>query len=208
MRTRLPLLQESGCESVNINKKLKMLREKGGMTQQDAAELFGTSLSTYQKYERDKNPNQPSTEMLMQIAKYYNVSLDWLLDMPGAERGDIMLKDTLKLLREQKNLTKKQVADAIEVTERAYITYEYGQRDVSTGTLQKLADFYGVTTDYLLGRQEATDSKKPLDEFAQRECLKNPEKIFLQKYLELTDDQRDNVLDFFRRVAECLHEET
>ena len=68
-----------------------------------------------------------------------------------------MLKDTLKLLREQKNLTKKQVADAIEVTERAYITYEYGQRDVSTGTLQKLADFYGVTTDYLLGREPAPD---------------------------------------------------
>ena len=67
-----------------------------------------------------------------------------------------MLKDTMKLLRESKKLTKKQVADAIGITERAYITYEYGQRDVSTDTLQKLANFYGVTTDYLLGR----DSQK------------------------------------------------
>ena len=45
---------------MSINKKLKMLREKGGMTQQDAAELFGTSLSTYQKYERDKNETERS----------------------------------------------------------------------------------------------------------------------------------------------------
>ena len=69
-----------------------------------------------------------------------------------------MLKDTMKELSESRKLTKKQVADAICVTERAYITYEYGQRDVSTDTLQKLADFYGVSVDYLLGR---TDVKKP-----------------------------------------------
>lgn len=112
-----------------------------------------------------------------------------------------MLKDTLKLLREQKNLTKKQVADAIEVTERAYITYEYGQRDVSTGTLQKLADFYGVTTDYLLGRPTAQPPAEPLDEFAQKEHLKSLEKVFMQKYLELTEEQRDKVLDFLRGVV-------
>jgi len=63
-----------------------------------------------------------------------------------------MLKDNLKALRESKSLTKKQVAQGVGINERAYIAYEYGERDVSTATLSKLADFYGVTTDYLLGR--------------------------------------------------------
>lgn len=68
-----------------------------------------------------------------------------------------MLKDALKKEREKKGLTKKQVAAGIGVTERAYITYEYGDRDVSTDVLVKLADFYGVTTDYLLGREQIED---------------------------------------------------
>lgn len=68
-----------------------------------------------------------------------------------------MLKEALKKEREKKGLTKKQVAAGIGVTERAYITYEYGDRDVSTDVLVKLADFYGVTTDYLLGREQIED---------------------------------------------------
>ncbi len=107
-----------------------------------------------------------------------------------------MLKDTLKLLREQKNLTKKQVADAIEVTERAYITYEYGQRDVSTGTLQKLADFYGVTTDYLLGRPEATPPVDALAQLSKDKAMSTLEEELLRKYMELPHEARQAVVQF------------
>ncbi len=96
-----------------------------------------------------------------------------------------MLKDTMKLLRESKKLTKKQVADAIGITERAYITYEYGQRDVSTDTLQKLANFYGVTTDYLLGR----DSQK-----SNELTPTQREEIATQKWLSLDKEKRDALL--------------
>lgn len=109
-----------------------------------------------------------------------------------------MLKDTLKLLREQKNLTKKQVADAIEVTERAYITYEYGQRDVSTGTLQKLADFYGVTTDYLLGRP---DAKEPADPIASLPTVDEMEKDLFREWLGLDEASRKAFLDVLRKIV-------
>ena len=112
-----------------------------------------------------------------------------------------MLKDNLKLLREKKNLTKKQVADAIGVTERAYITYEYGQRDVSTETLQRIADFYGVTTDYLLGR-ETMSEKDDLSSFVKHTNVKDLEEILIRRYLELSDDQREAVLDFMRRAIQ------
>ena len=72
-----------------------------------------------------------------------------------------MLKpQQLKLLRQKKGLTKKAAAKAIGITERAYIAYEYGERDVSTETLVKIAKYFGVTTDYLLGVE--TESN-PLD---------------------------------------------
>lgn len=111
-----------------------------------------------------------------------------------------MLKDQLKKLRESAKLTKKQVADAINVSERAYITYEYGQRDISTGTLQKLADFYDVSTDYLLGRPGAEPPKDPIDAFAKEARLKELEKILIEQYLELPDHQREAVLEFMRNA--------
>lgn len=114
-----------------------------------------------------------------------------------------MLKDQLKLLRENKKLTKKQVADAINVTERAYITYEYGQRDISTETLQKLADFYGVTTDYLLGRPDAKPPADPVEEFVDRVQMQEQEQIILKKWLALDEKQRRAVYDF---MVDIVHE--
>lgn len=108
-----------------------------------------------------------------------------------------MLKDTMKFLRESKKLTKKQVADAIGVTERAYITYEYGQRDVSTDTLQKLADFYGVTTDYLLGREPATDP------FADLNLNKESEEDVINKYMSLPPNIRACLMDVLLQLADA-----
>ena len=108
-----------------------------------------------------------------------------------------MLKDTMKLLRESKKLTKKQVADAIGITERAYITYEYGQRDVSTDTLQKLADFYGVTTDYLLGREPAPDP------FADLNLNKESEEDVINKYMSLPPNIRACLMDVLLQLADA-----
>ena len=88
-----------------------------------------------------------------------------------------MLKDNLKTLRESKKLTKKAVAENVGITERAYIAYEYGERDVSTATLSKLADFYHVTTDYLLGRE--TSEPEPIDDLAHQLNMTSLEKRYL-----------------------------
>lgn len=107
-----------------------------------------------------------------------------------------MLKDNLKLLREKKNFTKKQVADAIGVTERAYITYEYGQRDVSTETLQRLADFYGVSTDYILGRPGAAPPVDALAQLSKDKAMSALEEELLRKYMELPHEARRAVVQF------------
>lgn len=110
-----------------------------------------------------------------------------------------MLKDMLKLLREKRGLTKKQLADAIGIKERAYLTYEYGQRDVSTELLQKLADFYGVTTDCLLGREPAPE-RDDLSTVVKNSGVEELEDILIRRYLELPNAQRQAVLDFLRRA--------
>lgn len=62
------------------------------------------------------------------------------------------LKDTLKQIREKNGLTKRELCEKTGISERAYLTYEFGEREPKISVIQKLADFYGVTTDYLLGR--------------------------------------------------------
>lgn len=55
-------------------------------------------------------------------------------------------------LREDADLTQKQVGEAINVPQRTYAYYESGQRMVPPQVLCALADFYNVSVDYNLGR--------------------------------------------------------
>lgn len=60
----------------------------------------------------------------------------------------------LKRLRKEKGLTQQNMADMMGITMRNYQRYEYGDINVPATTLNFFADFFGVTTDYLLGRGE------------------------------------------------------
>lgn len=116
-----------------------------------------------------------------------------------------MIGDTLKQLRTKQGLTSEELCSKIGIKGGSYRNYERNDRKPDYDTLVKLADFYGVSTDYLLGRPDAKPPEEPLDEFARKEHLKSLEKVFMKKYLALTEEQRDKVLDFLRGV---LAEET
>ena len=64
----------------------------------------------------------------------------------------------LKELRKEKGLTQVEMAKFIDRTESNYQKLEYGTVNVPALTLEKLADFFEVSTDYLLGRD---DRRKP-----------------------------------------------
>ena len=60
----------------------------------------------------------------------------------------------LKALREEKGLKQREMADIMGLKLRQYQRYEYGEIGVPLEALNFFADFFGVTTDYLLGREE------------------------------------------------------
>ncbi len=57
----------------------------------------------------------------------------------------------LRDLREDHDLKQRELADLLHCSQQVYSNYELGQRDIPTQTLISLADFYGVSVDYLLG---------------------------------------------------------
>ena len=64
----------------------------------------------------------------------------------------------IKDIRIRKGLTQAEVAAAIGVSSVVYSRYETGSRQPSVDTLVQMADLFGVTVDYLLGRQDIEDS--------------------------------------------------
>lgn len=59
--------------------------------------------------------------------------------------------ERLKSLRKEKDLTLEELAQKLGVTKQVLSRYERGERQADYGTLVKIADFFEVSVDYLLG---------------------------------------------------------
>lgn len=57
-------------------------------------------------------------------------------------------------LREDNDLTQKQVSSYLMCDQSLYSKYERGERDVPLSIIISLADYYGVSVDYLIGRTD------------------------------------------------------
>ena len=62
-----------------------------------------------------------------------------------------MIYKRIRDLREDKDLTQKELAKALNCSQQVYSNYELGQRDIPTDILIKLSAFYNVSIDYILG---------------------------------------------------------
>jgi transcriptional regulator with XRE-family HTH domain len=69
-----------------------------------------------------------------------------------------MYKQRLRDVREDKDLKQKHIAEYLQVHQTTYSDYELGNVNIPVTVLHKLADYYGVSVDYLLGR---TNIKQP-----------------------------------------------
>ena len=73
-------------------------------------------------------------------------------------RYEIMKYENIRSIRIDKGYTQTQIAERLGISQNTYSQYEIGILNYPVDTVVKLADFYGVSTDYLLGR---TSRKEP-----------------------------------------------
>ena len=69
-----------------------------------------------------------------------------------------MVYERIKNLREDHDLTQQKIADMLFINRRTYSNYEIGERNIPIEVLSRIADIFGTSVDYLIGR---TDIKKP-----------------------------------------------
>lgn len=65
----------------------------------------------------------------------------------------------LRDLREDNDLTQKDVAQYLHIKQNTYSQYETGHRQLSIDMLIKLSEYYNVSTDYILGLSDFPEKK-------------------------------------------------
>ena len=75
-----------------------------------------------------------------------------MVDTGDDMRYEIMKYENIRNLRIDGGYTQRQIAQILGVNQNTYSQYEIGVLNYSVEALEKLADFYGVSVDYLLGR--------------------------------------------------------
>ena len=94
----------------------------------------------------------------------------------------------LRFLRTEKGESLEKIARYLNVTIQTISNYENEKRDMTPDTILKLADYFGVSTDYLLGK---TDIRNIEDEF----------KFAYHKETEgLSEDEIKEALDFYKKI--------
>lgn len=93
-----------------------------------------------------------------------------------------MLPQRLKELRTEAGLTQKEIAEKIHVGQNSYSNWENGNRKPTAEITSKLADFFKVPIDYLLGK---SDIRNPYEK-SELEILIN----------QLNDEQREKAIRF------------
>ena len=64
------------------------------------------------------------------------------------------LSENIVRLRKEKNVTQEEAAKGSGIVLRSYIRYEKGEREPVASVLVRIANYYDLTTDYLLGRTD------------------------------------------------------
>lgn len=65
-----------------------------------------------------------------------------------------MIYPRIRQLREDHDLTQREMGQILSCSQRVYSNYERGELDIPTEILIRLADFYKISTDYILGRTD------------------------------------------------------
>lgn len=104
------------------------------------------------------------------------------------------MKNNIKTAREKKGFTQQECADLFDVKIRAWQTYEQGVSEPKYELLCKIADTFGVTTDYLLGRE-------PLENPIAGLNITVDNKKFIDIYQELPEYQQQLLVDAMKKLG-------
>lgn len=112
-----------------------------------------------------------------------------------------MFGERLAQLRKSRKLSQYELADRLGFSRGQVANYEQGKREPDYATLQKFADFFEVSTDYLLGRNDETVNGLSEDEKEMLEFFRNPEVgLFFKEMKESPEEQLEELREIWEVI--------
>lgn len=112
-----------------------------------------------------------------------------------------MIKKRLKLLRGERDINQRELARVLKLSASTIGMYETGQRTPDADTLQRIADYFNTTVDYLLGRTENRKVSDPALDNELNQIMRDlgPD-VTLQFYdlKGMSDDEKENLIIFLQ----------
>lgn len=136
---------------------LENLRNELNLTKKELANILGVSNSIYARWE--KNTDSIPTRRLIQIANYFNVNIDYILNLTNNKitiksntiNYDLIAKRTREL-RIDLNMTLREIATFLNTTSSTWSAYETGKTVILSSFLTQICKKYKYSADWVLGR--------------------------------------------------------
>lgn len=126
--------------------KIRDLRRSRGLSQAELAKIVGVAQNTLSYWENGKYDIDNKSLSIM--ADYFGVSVDYIL---GREIS-ISNMNRIAALRAEKGIRQIELAQTLGVSQGTLSTWENGKYEPDIATLNKIANYFDVSVDYLLGR--------------------------------------------------------
>ena len=203
---------------------LKHLRIQNNVHQKECAAHLGISIRAYQRYE--EGSREPGLAAIVSIADFFGVSIDYLTGRSNEPRpvnlrekkltlfvsdgGVILFSERLKALRNKAGIAQADMNNLIGIPQSSYANYENGHRAVPDDVKIRIADFFGVSIDYLLGRsddprsEEFSKTRRTFLKAQETELLETLPESLRPAYNEAKEKNPESlqqIIDTFARMA-------
>ncbi|RJS59177.1 hypothetical protein CJ483_03100 [Bacillus sp. PK3_68] len=116
--------------------------------------------------------------------------------------GEVSMEygERLKKLRNERGISQQEFADRLKINRSTYARYELGKTQPDFETLQKIADYYSVTIDFILGRSDNTNTQTN-DEKEMKEFFSNPKlNLFFKEMKESPEEQLEELREIWEVI--------
>ena len=181
---------------VTFAERLKSLRVKHSLTQEELASAISMSRSTIAGYEARSKQRQPDFQLVCRLAAFFGVSVDYLLghtdeaDSNGADTGALIEARRLSTLRKSRDWSRQNLACQLGVDVADIIRYETGSDKMPDAFMDRLAEVFDVDGRYFTGELSKETEEQVLG------------KTYFEAPAILSPEARQSVRDFIAFMAE------
>ncbi|MCD7824584.1 MAG: helix-turn-helix domain-containing protein [Clostridiaceae bacterium] len=141
-----------------LSPNLKYLRESRGLSQEDIAKNVNVSQKAVSAWEHGKRV--PKIETIVEIAQYFEVSLDELV-LTELKPPIPTYAKNLRYLREKAGFKQEDIAKMLGYKgKQGYSMVETGKTEISVGNLEKISDFFEVTMNQMIKQDLSKDFRE------------------------------------------------